>query len=122
MALPVTQSQAANGVPLARRPVTLGVIVGNRGFFPNHLAITGRKVMLDVLAEAGIKTIIVGEDETSCGAITSMREVQICVDLFRQHRDDIDGILITLPNFGEETAMADVLKRANLNVPVLIHA
>ncbi|HEX2907113.1 MAG TPA: L-fucose/L-arabinose isomerase family protein [Phototrophicaceae bacterium] len=122
MALPVTQSQAANGVPLARRPVTLGVIVGNRGFFPNHLAITGRKVMLDVLADAGIKTIIVGEDETACGAITSMREVQICVDLFRQHRDDIDGILITLPNFGEETAMADVLKRANLNVPVFIHA
>lgn len=122
MALPTAQPKATSGQPLALRPVTLGVIIGNRGFFPNHLAVTGRKIILEVLKEAGIRPIIVGEDETSCGAITTPPEVQLCTDLFRRHRDEIDGILITLPNFGEETAMADVLKRANLNVPVLIHA
>jgi L-fucose isomerase-like protein len=111
-----------DGTIPARRPVTLGVIIGNRGFFPDHLAKTGRKTILEVLKKAGINAIIVGENETNCGAITTMPEVQLCTQLFRQHRDDIDGILITLPNFGEETAMADVLKRSNLNVPVLIHA
>ena len=33
--------------------VTLGVIVGNRGFFPNHLCETGRAEVLRVLEEEG---------------------------------------------------------------------
>jgi L-fucose isomerase-like protein len=122
MANVVSSPQIAPQAERLYRPVTLGVIVGNRGFFPSHLAKSGRKTILEVLAKAGIKAILVGEDETNCGAITTMEEVRICVDLFRKHRDEIDGILITLPNFGEETAMADVLKMAKLNVPVLIHA
>jgi L-fucose isomerase-like protein len=122
MALPIVQSRPISGAVGTLRPVTLGVIIGNRGFFPSHLALSGRKTILEVLAKAGINAVLVGEDETNCGAITTLEEVNKCVALFKQHRDEIDGILITLPNFGEETAMADVLKRANLGVPVLIHA
>jgi L-fucose isomerase-like protein len=122
MALPIVQTKPINGTVGTLRPVTLGVIIGNRGFFPSHLALSGRKTILEVLAKAGINAVLVGEDETNCGAITTLEEVNKCVALFKQHRDEIDGILITLPNFGEETAMADVLKRANLGVPVLIHA
>ena len=33
---------------------TLGVIVGNRGFFPDHLADEGRKTILRVLQEEGM--------------------------------------------------------------------
>jgi L-fucose isomerase-like protein len=110
------------GVTPQLRPVTLGVIVGNRGFFPDHLAKTGRKRILDILARQGINSIIVGENETNCGAITTMEEVRLCANLFRQHRDEIDGILVTLPNFGEERAIADTIRMSGLNVPVLIHA
>ena len=45
-----------------------------------------------------------------------------CANLFKAHREEIDGVLITLPNFGEETTMANALRWAGLNVPVLIHA
>ncbi|MCC7451233.1 MAG: L-fucose/L-arabinose isomerase family protein [Anaerolineae bacterium] len=116
------QSTQITGETGKLRPVTMGVIVGNRGFFPDHLALTGRKVILDVLAKAGIKAIIVGETETNCGAITTWPEVKLCADLFRQHKDEIDGIIVTLPNFGEERAIADTLRMADLNVPVLIQA
>src|SRR5205085_8979471 len=34
----------------------------------------------------------------------------------------IDGIIVTLPNFGEERAIADSLRLADLRVPVLIQA
>lgn len=118
----LTQAQPAASQSRLTRPVTLGVIVGNRGFFPSHLAVSGRKTILDVLKKVGINAVLVGENETNCGAITTIDEVRKCVDLFRRHRDAIDGVLITLPNFGEETAMADVLKMAKLDVPVLIHA
>ena len=35
------------------RRVTFGVIVGNRGFFPDHLAESGRAEILSVLEKGG---------------------------------------------------------------------
>ncbi|MBX3085759.1 MAG: L-fucose/L-arabinose isomerase family protein [Anaerolineae bacterium] len=107
--------------PLSR-PVTLGVIVGNRGFFPHHLALSGRAKVLEVLAKAGINAIIPGETETAWGAIESLQESRLCAELFKANRDKIDGILITLPNFGDERAIANAIRFSGLDVPVLVHA
>jgi len=101
---------------------TLGVIMGNRGFFPDHLCGTGRKTILRVLAEEGIHAIILPEEVGKFGAIESLGEAHQCADPFKQHRDEIDGVLVTLPNFGDERAIANALRFAGLNVPVLIHA
>ena len=104
------------------KPVTLGVIVGNRGFFPDHLCDTGRKVILDVLAAEGIQAVILDASVGKFGSLATNAEAQQCADLFKQHRDEIDGVLITLPNFGEERPIANALRWANLDVPVLVHA
>ena len=104
------------------KSITLGIIVGNRGFFPAHLCVAGRTAVLSVLEAAGIKTVIVPEESTNNGAVESLKEARQCADLFRAHRDEIDGILVTLPNFGDERAVANTLRWADLNVPVLIHA
>ncbi|MDA0874979.1 MAG: fucose isomerase, partial [Bacteroidetes bacterium] len=104
------------------KPVTLGVIVGNRGFFPHHLCSTGRKQVLQVLEDAGIKAVIVDADATNNGAIESLQEARLCGDLFKAHRDEIDGILVTLPNFGDERAIANTIRFSGLDVPVLVHA
>ena len=118
-------STGAEASRLQGRPdkqLTLGVIVGNRGFFPAHLSQSGRKTILSVLERAGIRAIITDEDATSHGAIESLTEAQRCADLFRKHRDEIDGVLVTLPNFGDERAISNVLRWSELEVPVLIHA
>ncbi|MBI5669649.1 MAG: fucose isomerase [Chloroflexi bacterium] len=122
MALPIAQPKSANGLPRAQRPVTLAVIVGNRGFFPKHLVTSGRQTMLEVLEQAGIRALLLDETATAYGAVESYREAQVYGEFFRQHRDEIDGVLVTLPNFGDERAIANTLKLAGLNVPVLIHA
>ncbi len=103
-------------------PVTLGVIVGNRGFFPAHLCDSGRKTILAVLEQEGIHSICLTPEDTKYGAVFSTEDSQKCADLFKAHRDEIAGILVTLPNFGEETAIANALRWAGLDVPVLIHA
>ncbi|HYV99566.1 MAG TPA: L-fucose/L-arabinose isomerase family protein [Gemmatimonadaceae bacterium] len=115
---------AGNGSSPKRRtrPVTVGVIVGNRGFFPGHLARTGRDEILKALAAEGIRTVILGVKETNYGAVESRAEAKACAALFKQHRDEIDGIIVTLPNFGDERGVADTLRLAGLDVPVLIHA
>ena len=108
MALAYPQPNAA--ATLNARPLTLGVIVGNRDFFPAHLASSGRNAILEVLEKAGINAVITPEGDTNVGAIESLGEARMCADLFRQHRDEIDGVLVTLPNFGDERAIANTLR------------
>ncbi|UCD38454.1 MAG: L-fucose/L-arabinose isomerase family protein [Fidelibacterota bacterium] len=104
------------------KEVTLGVIVGNRGFFPDHLCKTGRETILAVLKREGIRTVALSPKDTAHGSVESLQDAHKCADLFQQHRDEIDGILITLPNFGDERAIANTLRWAGLDVPVLLHA
>src|SRR6267378_3360512 len=100
----------------------LGIIVGNRGFFPAHLCESGRRDILRVLEQEGIKAVTLSPDATKFGAVESLSDAQKCADLFKAHRDEIDGILVTLPNFVDERAVANTFRWANLDVPVLIHA
>jgi L-fucose isomerase-like protein len=101
---------------------TLGVIVGNRGFFPKHLCDTGRAEVLRVLADEGIEAVALGAEDTPHGSVETLQEAEKCAALFRQHREAIDGVLVTLPNFGDERAVANTLRMAGLNVPVLVQA
>ncbi len=104
------------------KPLKLAVIVGNRGFFPDHLCETGRSTILNVLKEQGIETVALDPAATKYGAVETLAEARKCADLFKQHREEIDGILVTLPNFGDEKAVANTIRFADLGVPVLVHA
>ncbi len=104
------------------KQMTLGVVVGNRGFFPGHLATSGRTEMIAALEAAGIRPIVLTPEETSHGAVETYEDAKKCAALFKAHAAEIDGIVITLPNFGEERGLADTLRLANLQVPVLIQA
>jgi L-fucose isomerase-like protein len=101
---------------------TFGVIIGNRGFFPDVLARDGREEVLKVLAQAGYKTVCLTPQDTKHGAVETLQEVRKCSDLFRQHRDEIDGIIVSLPNFGDERGVANSIRMAGLDVPVLVQA
>jgi L-fucose isomerase-like protein len=105
-----------------KKQLTFGLIVGNRGFFPGHLAKEGRDEMLAVLDAAGIKVIALSTEESKYGAVETHDEARRCGDLFRKHRDEIDGIIVTLPNFGDERGIADAIRLSTLKVPVLIQA
>jgi len=107
---------------MATKQMTFGLIVGNRGFFPDHLANSGREEMIRVLEATGAKVIALGPEDTKCGAVTSRADSKKLAELFKKHAEEIDGIIVTLPNFGEESAIADSLQLAGLTVPVLIQA
>src|SRR5689334_6398974 len=104
------------------RGITFGMIVGNRGFFPDHLAQSGRTEMIAAIEKAGHAVVAPGPHDTKFGAVETRAEAVYCADLFKRHRDAIDGIIVTLPNFGDERAIADTLRMADLNVPVLVQA
>src|ERR1700726_4083897 len=99
------------------KQMTMGVIVGNRGFFPSHLATSGRLEMIAALEAAGIKPIVLSPEQTAHGAVESYEASKKSTALFKQHAAEIDGIISTLPNFGEERGLADAIHLANLQVP-----
>lgn len=102
--------------------ISLGVIIGNRDFFPDSLVEVARTEIIDILKKQGIKAILPDGNQTKLGGVETFREAQVCADLFRKHADEIMGILVVLPNFGDEKGVADTIKLAGLNVPVLVQA
>ena len=103
------------------KQTTFGVIVGNRGFFPDVLAKEGREGLLSCSPPTVMGRLPSRPSRPSrLGGDAGRRPA--CADLFAAHAGGIDGIIVTLPNFGDEKAVAESIKRSGLKVPVLIHA
>jgi L-fucose isomerase-like protein len=97
-----------------------GVIFGNRDFFPDKLVAEARIDVTKLLGELGIQAVMLDTTATKLGGVETHDDARKCADLFRANRDKIDGVLVVLPNFGDEKGVADTLKLAGLNVPVLV--
>jgi L-fucose isomerase-like protein len=106
----------------AQRKMTFGIVVGNRGFFPHHLAKTGREEIISVLEAAGATPVVLTPEESNYGAVETYTEAQRCAELFKKHAESIDGVIVTLPNFGEERGIVDAIRLSGLRVPVLVQA
>jgi len=107
---------------MEKERIALGVIVGTRGFFNPELAQAGRKDILALLEKKGIDAVILDGKETPTGVIEGYGDAKKCARLFRENRDRIRGILVILPNFGDEIGVVNTIKLAELNVPVLVQA
>ncbi|UCD51057.1 MAG: hypothetical protein JSW27_00180 [Phycisphaerales bacterium] len=105
-----------------RKKVTFGVIVGTRGFFNSRLAQEGRRQVLARLKAQGHAHVILPKTATSHGAIETRADAKKCAALFRQQRDRIDGVIVVLPNFGDELGVVQTLELAQLDAPVLVQA
>jgi len=101
---------------------SIGVIIGNRDFFPDRLVAEARIDVLALFAKLNLKPIMLEETDSKLGGVETFAEAQRCAALFARHRDEITGVLVVLPNFGDEKGVAETLHLAGLNVPVLIQA
>jgi len=101
---------------------TLAIIIGNRDFFPDQLVGEARQDILRLCQELGLGALLVSPEDTKLGGVETHADARKCADLFRRHRDEITGVLVVLPNFGDEKGVTDTLRLSGLNVPVLIQA
>ncbi|WP_319563245.1 fucose isomerase [Marispirochaeta sp.] len=105
-----------------QKQITFGVIPATRNIFNAELAISGRRSLLALLEKKGYGTVVLDENATPTGCVETYKDAKICADLFKRKRDDIDGIIVILPNFGDELGVVNTLALADLKVPVLIQA
>lgn len=102
--------------------ITFGVIIGTRGIFNPQLAHSDRKILLKTLDSLGYNSIILPESETPSGNIETYQDAKKCASLFKKNQDNINGILVILPNFGDELGIVNSIVLSGLNVPILVQA
>jgi L-fucose isomerase-like protein len=105
-----------------KEKTTIGLIVGNRGFFPDALAKEGREQMLSVLKGQGFDVVCLTPQQSKFGSVETYADAKKCAELFKKNSEKISGIIVTLPNFGDEKGVVDSIKLSGLNVPILVHA
>jgi len=104
------------------KKTTFGIIIGTRGFFNAELARQGRKDLLALLDRLGYGHVILDESATPTGSVETLADARKVAELFIEKRNEIDGIVVSLPNFGDEIGVVSAIDLANLDVPVLIQA
>ena len=102
--------------------MTLGVIFGNRDFFPDGLVAEARRDLLQLLDSMGVNIVALTPEQTKLGAVETWQNAELCGKLLREARQRIDGVLVCLPNFGDEKGVADALRLSDLTCPVLVQA
>jgi len=103
-------------------PSTLGVILGNRDFFPDALISEARQQLTTLFSLLDVTPIWLTQGQTKLGDVQGWTDAVKCGALFRAHRSEIEGILVCLPNFGDEKALSDAIRLSELNVPILVQA
>ena len=93
-----------------QKTMTYGVVVGNRGFFPDSLAKTGREEIITAIESAGAKAIVLTAQESKFGAVETFAEAQRCAELFKKHADQIDGIIASASFTLKEDAKVRIAK------------
>lgn len=104
------------------KKMAFGLIVGTRGFFNSELAAGGRKDLVALMDKLGYDYVILPAEATPTGLVETIDDARKVADLFIENRKTINGIVVSLPNFGDELGIVNAIKWANLNVPVLVQA
>ena len=99
-----------------------GIILATRGFFNPVFAESARKDILAQLDKLGIEGVIGSESDTPFGAVETLEHARFYAKLFHDNADRIDGIVVILPNFGDELGVVQTLELAKLDVPVMVQA
>lgn len=102
------------------KKTTFALCFGNRGFFPASLIDGARRDLPGVLKELGHDSLMLDKKATRHGAIETPREGQVYAEFLRRNRGKFGGVILSLPNFGDETGAVAALK--DCGVPILVQA
>ncbi|PAW76304.1 MAG: hypothetical protein B9S32_15770 [Verrucomicrobia bacterium Tous-C9LFEB] len=102
------------------KPLTFALYFGNRGFFPESLIAGARQEMKQAVERNGHNALLLAETETRFGAVESVEEGHKYARFLEQNKGKYDGVILCLPNFGDETGAIAALE--NCGVPILIQA
>ncbi len=104
------------------KKMKLGVIVGTRGIFSADLVRDVRRSLLRQIEKAGFNVVVLPENATHSGAVETLSDASKYADLFRKESAELAGIIVSLPNFGDEIGIVETIQRSKADVPILVQA
>ncbi len=96
------------------------VFYGNRGFMPGEVVLEARRQMPAAIRDAGFECIELPAERTKFGGVDCAEEAKLYAEFLRKNRREYDGVIVCLPNFGDEASAVEALKECG--TPVLIQA
>ncbi len=102
------------------KKTTFALYFANRGFFPGELIASARENMIKACEKNGYGYIMMDESLTRYGAIETITEGRLFAQFLEEHKGEYDGIILSLPNFGDENGAAVAFK--DIDVPLLVQA
>jgi L-fucose isomerase-like protein len=102
------------------KPMTFALYFGNRGFFPEKLIADARREVTSVLGRLGYGTLLLEESLTKYGAVEGPEDGRKYARFLRDNEGRYDGVILCLPNFGDETGAIAALQECG--VPILVQA
>jgi len=103
-----------------QQKMTFALYFGNRGFFPESLVAAARRELAGALKRMGFQSLILEESATRYGAVESPAEGRRYARFLKEHQGAYDGVILCLPNFGDETGAIAALQ--DCGTPILIQA
>lgn len=100
--------------------MTFAICLANRGTFPGSLFDAARKELSKALSAQGHAALMLPVGSTRHDAVGSIAEGCTYAKFLAAHRGEYDGVILSLPNFGDENGAVVALKDAG--VPILIQA
>jgi L-fucose isomerase-like protein len=99
---------------------TFALYFGNRGFFPESLIEVARSEVSGTLQKLGYNSLMMDINQTRYGAIETAEEGRKYAKFLEENRGKYDGVILVLPNFGDENGATAALQDAR--VPIFILA
>ena len=100
--------------------MTFAVCLANRGTFPGSLFDVARKELAKALSAQGHKALALPRGSTRHDAVGTLEEGRVYAKFLEEHRGAYDGVILSLPNFGDENGAVAALGDAG--VPILVQA
>ena len=102
------------------KKITFALYYGNRGFFPGEVIASARAEMKKAVKNSAFSFIEMDEKLTRFGAVETIEEGKKYAEFLKKHEGEFQGVIVCLPNFGDENGAYYALKDAG--VPILIQA
>lgn len=103
------------------KPLTLALYFGNRGFFPERLIASAREELVSRLNSIGVNSLCMPENATRYGAVETAAEGRAYAGFLEQNKGKYQGVILCLPNFGNENGASEALRDCNTPIYILAY-
>ena len=110
-----------NYISYEKSKINFRTLISATGDSFRNLDSQARKEVQEVLKKLGYRLLIMDSNLTRFGAVESPEEGRKYAKFLEDNRGKFDGVILCLPNFGDETGAVSALQDADVPIYILAY-